>query len=617
MDVRNLIQKISKITDDIKLLEKSVVYAFLQNASLDIEKSEYFVQYFSGFSDGHRGKILNLIKSISVEDQLDIYWLVEVFELLIPKDQRKGKGIVYTPTSIKDYIIGSTIVSANIPYICDPSCGCGSFLISAAEFIHHKYHISYSEVFKKYIFGIDIDIHAIEKAETLFNVLAFLHDETIDNHNLICGDALDLSVLKSLYKLVPNGFDYVIGNPPYVRSRNMSDDSKKHLKNWETAKSGNVDLYIPFFEVGIYLLKTNGRLGYISPNTFLQSVNGRSLRQHFLNAEYDISILDFRETQVFNNVTSYTCIVLIDKNNVSAKIHYALLNGKSSLFDYEFTEYNINDFPNGTPWRMCKEKTDIALRRMEHTGIQLENYKIRNGLATLKNDIYFFVPTDTDEHFYYRTYNDASYKIEKGICIDVIKPNTLKCEADLDLKMEKAIFPYKATETNYNIIEECELKENYPYAYAFFLDVKEILMRRDKGKGNYASWFAYGRSQGITNWGKKLLIPYIAGTPTAVISTRPDVLFYCGYAVFSENENELVILKRYLESSAFWFYIKNTSKPYAKGYMAFAKNYIKKFSIPTLSQSQKEYLLNEKDPAKIDWWIWESYGLCKDEWIRP
>ena len=83
--------------------------------------------------------------------------------------------------------------------------------------------------------------------------------------------------------------------------------------------------------------------------------------------------------------------------------------------------------------------------------------------------------------------------------------------------------------------------------------------------------------------------------------------------MFAESTDELRLLKVFLESSAFWFYIKNTSKPYAKGYMAFAKNYISKFSIPVVSSSETEYALSEKDRGKLDEWVWSKFGLVDPE----
>ena len=65
--------------------------------------------------------------------------------------------------------------------------------------------------------------------------------------NLYVGNALDYNWNNTLPKF--SGFDAVIGNPPYVRAKHISKESKKLMQNWEVTKSGNPDLYIPFFEI--------------------------------------------------------------------------------------------------------------------------------------------------------------------------------------------------------------------------------------------------------------------------------------------------------------------------------------------------------------------------------
>jgi hypothetical protein len=113
----------------------------------------------------------------------------------------------------------------------------------------------------------------------------------------------------------------------------------------------------------------------------------------------------------------------------------------------------------------------------------------------------------------------------------------------------------------------------------------------------------------MNNYGKKLLIPYISGSPVAVLSLNPDVLFYCGYAVFTESEDELRVLKKILESDVFWYYILKTSKPYSKGYMSFAKNYIKNFGIPVLTVEQKKELLSITSKDEVNQYIKTLYGV--------
>lgn len=609
VDIKKLTVRLSRLTDSLGMLEKAVAYAFINENGYDTSNSSFLNNYFGDLDYTLANKATSIITEVGIT--LTIYALVEIFELLLPKDIKKENGMVYTPTEIKNYIISEVLSTDNIPTVCDPACGCGSFLLSAAEFVKKSHGLSYDEIFSKHIFGVDIVEHNIEKCKVLFNLLAIASNETLSSElNIKVASSLSLD-WRNEFKCFPKGgFDAVIGNPPYVRSRNVTGEVRKEMNVWQTAKIGNADLYIPFYELGIELLCDRGKLGYISPNTFIQSVNGRSLRRYLLDSGFSISILDFRETQVFKNVTSYTCITIVDKSRQEGSIRYALLNGKRSLSDYSFTEYSEGSFMGYAPWRMSEKDIDFTIKKIESAGIKLDSYKIRNGLATLKNDIYFFMPASEDEHYFYRQYNGITYPIEKAICIDVAKPNVIRTEKELAEKMEKAIFPYYKNGNGFVVIDEGTMIASYPCAYKFFLAVKQNLLKRDKGNGNYATWYAYGRTQGMTNFGSKLLIPYISDTPIAVLSMEDAVLFYCGYAVFSDDVEELAILKRFLESKVFWYYILHTSKPYAKGYMSFAKNYIKNFGMPKLDALQKQRLLSLKEKEEIDAYIQKLYDIA-------
>jgi len=608
MYIKKLVTQLLRLAFPIDDIEKAVVYIFVHKMGCDYLQSQFFVEYFKNVDMVIANIVLDHIDKYNVPPNIET--LVEVFEMLIPLDERKENGMVYTPVSIKNYILETVITFEHIPTICDPACGCGSFLLSAAEYIHRKYDVSYAEIFEKYIFGTDIVKRNIGKCTVLINLLALTAHETVsENLNLVVGNSLDMNWKMSFGRMPRDGVDCVVGNPPYVRSKNISEDIRKDMLKWNTAGSGNVDLYIPFYEVGLELLNDSGKLGYISPNTFIQSVNGRALRKYLKEKGYSISILDFRETQVFKNVTSYTCISIVDKTVKGGIIKYALLNGKSSLYEYSFTEYTMNSFSGVAPWRLGEKKIDENIKKIENVGIKLGAYKIRNGLATLKNDVYFYSPTGENELYYFREFDGKIHKIEKSICISVAKPNIIKNEDELAEKMQKAIFPYAISGNSYKLIDEDSMRQEYPYAYRFLLTVKDILSKRDKGKGVYPEWYAYGRTQGLLNFGKKLLLPYISGSPVAVLSTDEDVLFYCGYAIFSDDTKELLVLKKIVQSSVFWYYVMNTSKPYAKGYMSFAKNYIKDFGVPILTDNQKDTILNMNDDMEVNKYIQGIYGI--------
>lgn len=605
MNIKTLVNKLLKISNDVTSIEKALIYSFADTKAIDTNKSHWLRTYLTNVDFD----VISRVNQILGRELL-LNELIAVFEMLVPQSEKKEKGVVYTPEIITDYIVRNTLNCDSIPTVLDPSCGCGAFLVAAADYMHEKYNASYSDIISSYLYGVDIDNNAIDRVKSLLSLVVLMHgEEEKCSFHFICADTLDKKTFDKLHKLCKNGFDCVIGNPPYVRNKNMNNNTKSFLSNWVSSSVGNVDLYIPFFEIGIKLLSANGKLGYISPNSYLQGVNGRSLRKYFASVKHKIHIIDFRDSQVFENVTSYTCITLIDKSISTETIKYFRLNDANTLEHHTFSEYHYNDFLDGKPWRMRESSIDAIIHKLESSGTPLSNWKIRNGLATLKNDVFFFSPIKEDEKYYYRVYDERTYKIEKNVCIKVAKPNIIKSEAELEEKMEIAIFPYTYHDNTYALIDEDDFQSSFPEAYKFLSEYKSLLLKRDKGHGNYPAWYAYGRTQGMNNFGKKLLIPYISGSPVAVLSLDPNVLFYCGYALLSEDIEELKILKVFLESEAFWYYIFHTSKPYSKGYMAFAKNYIVNFTIPELSEKEREYLLTPHSREELDKFVWGKFKI--------
>ena len=77
------------------------------------------------------------------------------------------------------------------------------------------------------------------------------------------------------------GFDIVIGNPPYIQSRNMSQKTKLSFKQNFKSYHGDGDIYFLFFERGIQLTKNKGLLCYITSNKWLRVGAAQSLRSYF------------------------------------------------------------------------------------------------------------------------------------------------------------------------------------------------------------------------------------------------------------------------------------------------------------------------------------------------
>lgn len=542
--------------------------------------------------------------------KFDLEALIELFEFVISPSDRIINGAIYTPNYIRKYITDNSFASKKEGLenfkIADISCGCGGFLLTASKKLKKVTRLSYREIFKNNIYGLDIQEYSINRTKILLSLLALSdgEDERSFKFNLFTDDALIFSWSKNLKNFT--GFDVILGNPPYVCARNLPEETLLKLQKFEVCKSGNTDLYIPFFQLGIQNLKDSGILGFITMNSFFKSLNGRNLRDYFKQHSLNIKIIDFGTEQVFKSKNTYTCICLIEKSHNST-IKYCKSSSLSlpkKQSDYQSIPYiKLN---SKTGWNLNDFET---ISKIEATGIAFGDlYKTRHGIATLKNDIYIFNPVKEDKDFYYLQ-NGSLYQIEKGICKDIVNTNKLSRAVSISNLKEKVIFPYDNADKP-SLLNENFIKENYPKAYNYLLNKRRILANRDKGKGEYENWFAFGRSQSLEKVKNKLFFPKMSDrVPSYIINSEDNLLFYNGQAVIGHTEDEMIFIKKIMESRLFWYYIKTTSKPYSSEYYSLNGNYIKNFGVCQLSDSEMDFVLNENNKNILDVFFEEKYEI--------
>ncbi len=283
--------------------------------------------------------------------EIDRDILGKLYELFISPEERKKLGQFYTPEIVMDYILDQVGYAAeqNIANkkIIDISCGSGGFTTRAvSRLIVHLKNKKYKpeEIIKHIInniYGLDINPFACYLAETnillqfldliveakerdknyLVSKINIFRTNTIESPNLLSKDLPIVKEIKNKTGRFAQGFDFVVGNPPYLEAKKMDKKTKKLCAETcpNTAK-GAFDLFVCFIDKGLRLLKTGGKFGYIIPNKFLIANYAKKMREELLN-QYSIKeIIDVSECEIFGNVSVYPVILIIDnkkpQNNI-------------------------------------------------------------------------------------------------------------------------------------------------------------------------------------------------------------------------------------------------------------------------------------------------------------
>lgn len=544
-------------------------------------------------------------QKISFED------LIQLFEFVISPTEKVVTGAVYTPEFIRNYIVENVLLnfqSHSKIKIADIACGCGGFLLTTAAHLHKITKRSFFDIYRDNLYGIDIADYSILRTKLILTLFSIINgeDKEVFEFNLFCDNSLTFDWrIKS--KTIKNngGFDAIVGNPPYVCSRNMEVDTLKIIKKMEVCRSGHPDLYIPFFQIGVENLNNSGILSFITVNTFVKSINGRALRQYFEEKGINLKIISFGGEQIFQNRNTYTCICIINKAEPMVSFIRTSADKLEELKLSELNTYRYVDLDHFSGWNLVNNsKLNFFIQKIESNGTPFSsNYQTKNGIATLKNDVYKFYPEIEDDNYYYI----ENYPIEKGICRDIINANKVRTPEDIKRLNEKIIFPY---DRKIKILPPEVMKEMYPMALKYLESYKDALAERDKGNRTYEEWYAYGRRQSMDVNCFKLFFPHICDTPSFTICKDKDLLFYNGIAIVSENLEELEIIKKILESKIFLKYIKNTTKDYSSGYISMSRNYLKNFGIPNLDISQKKELLSIEN---ADDFLSKIYGISQQD----
>jgi adenine-specific DNA-methyltransferase len=484
-------------------------------------------------------------------------------------DKEKNLGQIFTPLTIVNEVLDEvefTVDKIGLDTkILEPSFGEGVFLkeiisriVSYAKALELSTEKT-SSLIDRALWGVEYDKELFHASKSeLIRWVNETYNLNVALPNLYNMDALDFQH----YGI----FDFVVGNPPYVRIHNLDDEMRAKVKQYAHS-TGTTDLYIIFYELGIKWLNEKGKLAYIAPNSWLRNVSQSSFRKELVTKKLITKIIDFGTTKVFPKISTYTCIVVLDNEKQSTKISYEYRGSE----EHYKTSTSLNTLFStaGKPLIFMSKKNHefIKLNQTGKTKQLSSICEIQNGLATL-GDKYYIINDNAIKQ----------YSLESESFLPVVKASRYKGEPITG----KIIFPYKEnTEKKIIGLTEEYIQSKLPNLFKYFTEKKLLLL--DRSLDVNSLWFWYGRTQALqATYKKKLVFSPIIGPEQSSVKTfivPAGTLVYSGLFVTEKenSSNSLEDVKKILESEEFCQYIKIHGKDMSGGYKSAGSKTIKEF----------------------------------------
>jgi adenine-specific DNA-methyltransferase len=493
----------------------------------------------------------------------------------------RNQGEVFTDTNAVQFILDeveyfSEFDLSNIT-ILEPASGKGAF---ATEIIKRLFKSSIAYDFS-FIDCIVLNLTFVELDKNTFLNLCNSIDELVfqltnQKNNVSSKICVNTNFLTHDFNLK---YDCVIGNPPYIRHEIIPELEKAIYRQKFSTFKYRADLYIPFYENSLRLLKPDGLLSFICSNRWLYNQYGKILREQ-ISTNYNLKkILNIEKSSPFDEtVTAYPCITTIQNNTKSEKVLFCEDNSK--IIDFGNIQFTQVENPKSYSWQnlfLHYNINDIAL-----IGVEEQGFEIGIGVATGADKIFI------------KQRNELN-GIEKSRILPLVKSSDLKNNT-FSWKENYLINPYD----NEGL---CDL-ELYPHLQNYFNDNKDTLLKRHTAKKTPNKWYkTIDRIKPELLGKTKLLLPDLTGNKFLFIDEGNYYPHHNVYYITAENISSLKILGSILMSDFIKYQMSQIGIRMNGGLPRFQSQVLKQLKIPNirqLSPSDKAELIKAYDNQNMD-----------------
>jgi len=542
--------------------------------------------------------------------------------------------------------------------VVDPACGSGAFLITVLRYLLDEWRalrdlrrvvagdvarsdedVAIAEILSANIYGVDINPASVEIAKLALwlhtargnRPLSSLDEHIVEGNSLIGLDfynglapytaeererinAFDWhSTFPEVF--AKQGFDVVVGNPPYVKFQNFRKvhaDMANYLAlpraengAYNSTQSGNFDLYLPFIEKGISLLNPDGRLGYICPSLWTIAEYGSALRDDISLSRSLYGWIDFGAFQVFEEATTYCALQFYSKRGNDTVKFAKSLDGyipeepwavPGSALPYSRLGY-------ADRWLLLAGAERDLIDRLSASCLPLSSLSLtRNiyqGLITSADQVFHLEKRGAGRYICSPKGSGAPPPFEVRIEDEIMKPLTSGVDTKryVTPRAETYIlFPYRLDAGGIQLISASEMERSFPLAWAYLRRWESELRAREKQAFDDNHWWRFGRTQNLDKQEvPKLLVPRLVSTLSCAVDEAGT--FYLDNVdvggITPARGISLWFLAGVLNGKVADFVFRRISKPFRGEYRSANRQYLEPLPIPIANKDQQEDIATE------------------------
>lgn len=535
------------------------------------------------------------------------------------------RGAIFTRPEVVDAILDLAGYRADRPLhrmrLLEPSFGAGDFLLRATQRLWSAF-VRHGGTPTTAVEDLRNAIIAVELHQATFDLTRERLTEQLTLQGVARHDAGVLCatwLIRDDFLLTPlrGSFEFVVGNPPYVRQERIPAALLNEYRRRFHTLYDRADLYVPFFERALDLLGDTGVLGYICANRWLKNRYGGPLREKIANGYWLKYFIDMETTDAFHSeVIAYPAITVFQRatpetqpRQTTRAIEIGASRPLPSLVeallapccDRDVAEFQLDNV-GSAPLLLDDIPRLVLLRRLERELPTLEQAHCKVGIG---------VATGCDRVF-----------------IDDMNTLPVEPERKLPLVMARDLvdghihWGGKAVLNPFDESGQLVPLERFPRFKHYLHAHRESVAGRHVAQRNPGGWYrTIDRIQPGLLETPKLLVPDIKGEGVFVMDEGRYYPHHNLYFITS-SEWDLRALQTVLRSSLSLMVVATYCTRMAGGFLRFQAQYLRRIRIPhwhCVNQQMRERLIaaaTTKLQDELDTPVFELYGLSAAESLR-